>query len=154
MDLKNPFHTPATYALMRADYSVLLLLGLGLAGLHWREIHWGWFIVAFAWIDVVGYLPGAFWYHVRVQGERRRIPPIFHHAYNLAHNVGVNAAVLGIWYLAAGGWDWTMLAQPIHLCGDRGLFGNLYKPLELSFEPVMHPSVEKFNLDFQGEGAW
>jgi hypothetical protein len=47
-----------------------------------------------------------------------------------------------------------MLAQPIHLCGDRGLFGNLYKPLELSFEPVMHPSIEKFNLDFQGEGPW
>ena len=31
-----------------------------------------------------------------------------------------------------------MLAVPIHLSGDRGLFGNTLKPVELSFEPRRH----------------
>jgi len=29
-----------------------------------------------------------------------------------------------------------MLAIPIHYLGDRGIFGNIYKPTSLSFEPV------------------
>jgi hypothetical protein len=139
---------------MRIDYTVLLALSIGLALWHWREIHWGWFLVAFGWIDVVGYVPGALWYRLRAIGERRSIPALFHHAYNLTHNVGVNAVLLLLWYLAAGGWDWTMLAQPIHLLGDRGLFGNVYKPVELSFEPLLHPSFEKLDLDLQGAGRW
>jgi hypothetical protein len=39
-----------------------------------------------------------------------------------------------------------MLAFPIHLSGDRGLFGNTYKPVSLPFEPhavghmALHPA--------------
>lgn len=154
MDGKNRFHTRATYQLMKLDYLVVLALLLGLTAVHWRDIHWGWFLVAFWWIDVVGYIPGALWYYLREKGERRRVPAAFPLAYNFAHNFGVNALVLGVWYVAAGGWDWTMLAQPIHLCIDRGVFGNVYKPLTLSYEPVSHPLFEKFSAELEGAGRW
>ena len=34
-----------------------------------------------------------------------------------------------------------MLAVPIHLSGDRGLFGNTYKPASLPFEPAPAPAA-------------
>jgi hypothetical protein len=40
-----------------------------------------------------------------------------------------------VWAVLAGGPEWAMLAVPIHLSGDRGLFGNVYKPVSLPFEP-------------------
>jgi hypothetical protein len=44
--------------------------------------------------------------------------------------------IIGIWAFFLGGQlEWAMLAFPIHLSGDRGIFGNVYKPLSLPFEP-------------------
>jgi hypothetical protein len=153
MDLKNRFHTPDTYLWMRIDYLALLAILLLLTAVHWQEIRWIPFVVAFSWIDVVGYLPGAIWYRTRAEGEQRRIPAIFHHLYNFAHSVGVNSLLMGIWFLAAG-WEWAMLAVPIHLCGDRGLFGNVYKPVHLAFEPVAHPKFEVFAEHLEAAGRW
>ena len=42
---------------------------------------------------------------------------------------------VALWAYAIGGFEWAMLAVPIHLCVDRGVFGNTLKPIELSFEP-------------------
>ena len=39
--------------------------------------------------------------------------------------------------LAHGGFEWAMLALPIHLSGDRGLLGKSYKPLSLPFEAAV-----------------
>jgi hypothetical protein len=154
VDLKNRFHTAETYRWMRLDYTILLAVLLGLAAVHWREIRWIPFIVAFSWIDLVGYIPGAIWYRRHGEGERRRIPATFHHLYNFTHSMGVNALLLGIWYLAVGGWEWAMLAAPIHLAGDRGLFGNVYKPVDLAFEPVLHPAFEAFTKRLEAMGRW
>ena len=52
--------------------------------------------------------------------------------------------------MVAGGWcllvrpEWALLALPIHLCGDRAIFGNFLKPFGLSFEPVTHPAYKEF----------
>ena len=45
-----------------------------------------------------------------------------------------------VWALVGGGFEWAMLALPLHLAGDRGIFGNGFKPRALPFEG--HPSAE------------
>jgi len=37
------------------------------------------------------------------------------------------------------GPEWAMLAAPFHLSIDRGVFGNVFKPVALPFEPVPMP---------------
>jgi hypothetical protein len=132
MDAVNRFHTEQTWRWARAEHVALVAALSVLALVHWREVAWARFAVAFAIIDLVGYLPGALAYR-RAGGGR--IAPIYHHLYNTTHSYLVAAAAVGLWALAAGGLEWAMLAVPIHLSGDRGLFGNLYKPVSLPFEP-------------------
>jgi hypothetical protein len=153
MDAKNSFYTRTTYRLVRLDYLVIMAVLIALALRHLDQIRPAVAVAAFAMIDVVGYLPGAIWYYTRPPG-RRSIPCIFHILYNTTHSVGANAIGAGVWYLLEGGFEWAMLALPIHLCGDRGVFGNVYKPFGLSFEPVPHPAFERFTSDFREAGRW
>lgn len=133
MDNKNRFHTQGTWFLVRAE-QILLLLSLSiLTAIHAREVNWGRFVFAFVIIDVIGYLPGAIAYR-RAGGGR--IEPIYHHLYNFAHSYLTAALAVAIWAFANGGPEWAMLSIPIHLSGDRGIFGNTYKPTSLSFEPL------------------
>jgi hypothetical protein len=44
--------------------------------------------------------------------------------------------------------------MPIHLAGDRSVFGNIYKPLGTAFEPVLHPAFQRFIREFDAEGEW
>jgi hypothetical protein len=136
MDIKNRYHTPQTWLWVRAEHLALLAVLVGLLLLHLGEVHWPRFVVAFAVIDLVGYVPGAVAYR-RAGGGK--IAPLYHHLYNLTHSYLTGAAVVGLWALAVGGFEWAMLAVPIHLSGDRGLFGNTYKPVELPFEPAEVP---------------
>jgi hypothetical protein len=151
MDKENFFHTRTTYNLERVDYFVALTIMMILFVTHLRDIRWGPFLAAFAWIDLVGYIPGAIYYR-RAARERRRLPVLFPILYNLTHSMLTNAVVVLAWAASSGGFEWAMLAAPIHLLGDRGIFGNIYKPLGLSFEPVRHPLFERFAADFQGAG--
>jgi hypothetical protein len=153
MDSRNTFHTPATYALTRLDYLVVTAALVGLVVYHLPETRLGPFTAAFVWIDLVGYLPGALWY-ARSGGTRRSIPAVFPVLYNVTHSFATNAVVAAVWYLVAGRLEWAMLALPIHLCGDRGLFGNIYKPFGLAFQPVQHPAFARFLGEFQGAGRW
>jgi hypothetical protein len=132
MDAANRFHTPSTWLLVRAEWLAFLGLAVALALAHLGQIHWGRFLAAFVLIDVVGYVPGAIAAH-RARGGR--IAPFYHHLYNVTHSFLTAFAAVGLWTVAAGGPEWAMLAIPIHLGGDRGLFGNTYKPLGLPFEP-------------------
>jgi hypothetical protein len=133
MDATNRFHTPGTWFLVRAEWLAFLGLAVGIGLVHARQIHWGRFAAAFVLIDLVGYVPGAIAAH-RARGQR--IARFFHHLYNVTHSFLTAGAVVGLWTLAAGRPEWAMLAIPIHLAGDRGLFGNTYKPVGLPFEPV------------------
>jgi len=116
----------------RAGHVLLLLILSTLAVIHFSEIAWGRFITAFVLIDLVGYYPGAMAFR-RAAGVP--VAPIYHHLYNFSHDYLVAAAGVAVWAMATGVPEWAMLAVPIHLSGDRGLFGNFSKPVSQPFKP-------------------
>ena len=133
MDPRNRFHTDQTFWWVRLEHVAVIAVAVALLLQHAGEVRWGRFAVAFALIDVIGYVPGAIAWR-RAGGGR--IDPRFHHLYNLTHSYLVTGLLVGAWAFAAGGIEWAMLAVPIHLAGDRGLFGNTFKPASLPFEPA------------------
>lgn len=132
MDARNRFHTESSWTLARAEQLGLLFCCVVLALTHLGDMRWALFALAFASIDLVGYLPGAL--AQRRAGEAP-ISPVYHHLYNLTHSYLTALVAIGLWTLLAGDLEPAMLALPIHLAGDRGLFGNAFKPVELPFEP-------------------
>jgi hypothetical protein len=139
MDSHNLFLTPTTYRLLRAEYAGGLVIAILLALLHLGDIRWLVFIGLFAYIDVIGYLPGAIAYR---RSPERRIPRAYFVLYNSMHSLLSAGLVAGGWCLVVRP-EWALLALPIHLCGDRALFGNFLKPFGLSFEPVIHPAYQE-----------
>jgi len=145
MDHVNRFHTDETWRWVRAEHVTLVLVLSALVLVHYRDVAWGRFAAAFVIIDLVGYVPGAIAYRRRGGGP---IAPIYHHLYNVMHSYLVMGAAVGLWALA-GGFEWAMLAVPIHLSGDRGLFGNVYKPVSLPFEPAAVHADERGQIVWQ-----
>ena len=123
--------------LTRAEYLALMAVSGLLMLLHAREVSWLHATFAFAAIDLIGYLPGARAFR---RAGNQPIPRIYHHLYNVTHNFLTAAVVSAVWALAAGRLEWAMLALPLHLAGDRGIFGNGFKPVAFPFEG--HPAVE------------
>jgi hypothetical protein len=140
MDSHNLFLTPTTYRLLRAEYAAGLLIAIVLALLHRGDIRWLAFVGMFVYIDVIGYLPGAIAYR---RSAERQIPQAYYLLYNSMHSLLSAGLVAGLWCLLVRP-EWALLALPIHLCGDRALFGNFLKPFGLSFEPVTHPAYQEF----------
>ncbi|MFO0970272.1 MAG: hypothetical protein U0793_32385 [Gemmataceae bacterium] len=132
MDSTNRFHTKETWLWVRAEHLALIGVLLTLLFLHREEVRWLPFVSAFVSLDLIGYIPGAIAYRGKADGP---IAPIYHHLYNLTHSYLTAGVVVAAWALCIGGFEWAMLALPIHLSGDRGLFGNTYKPVSLPFEP-------------------
>jgi hypothetical protein len=139
VDNKNLFLTRTTYLLLRLEYLIALGVCIVLALAHLSDIRWPVFLAMFAVIDVIGYLPGLFIW-IRRHGE---VPRAFYVSYNVAHHLGTSAALAGIWCLVVGP-EWALLALPIHLMGDRALFGNMLKPFGVSFEPRTNPAYAAF----------
>ena len=136
MDIKNRFHTDSTFLLERAEHGLVVIACSVAALLHWRDMNWLRFVVAFVVLDLVGYIPGAIVYHRQGGG---RISAVYHYLYNVTHSYLTAALLVAVWSWSTGGFEWAMLALPIHLSGDRSIFGNIYKPLALPFEPVAVP---------------
>jgi hypothetical protein len=126
-----PLPNQGTSRWMRAEHLVIVVIFAALGLVHLQDISWSRFIAAFLLIDLVGYLPGAVAFH-RAHGKS--ISPIYYLLYNLTHNYVVVGAAVALWALAAGGLEWAMVAVPIHLSGDRSLFGNFSKSVSLPFE--------------------
>jgi hypothetical protein len=122
----------------RTEWLLLTTLLAGDVLWHWSGISWPRFVVAFVTIDLVGYLPGAMAFRKARGGS---IAPLYHWLYNLTHNFVTAAVVIALWASALGGLEWAMLAIPLHLAGDRGVFGNGFKPADEPFEPVAARSV-------------
>lgn len=143
MDIHHRFHTDQSFRWVRAEAALGLASLVYLLVAFFDFVHWSRFLFAFVAIDLVGYLPGAIAYRMargRLSPTERvapaiRIAPIYHHLYNLTHSFITVAIVLGLWWAALGEVEWAMLALPLHLLGDRSLFGNTYKPASLAFEP-------------------
>jgi hypothetical protein len=120
-------------ALSRSEWLLLLAALCAVVLWHRDAVSWTRFAVAFAAVDLLGYLPGALAFR-RARGGA--IAPVYHWLYNATHNFVTAALAAAAWALAAGGPEWAMLALPLHLAGDRGVFGNGFKPSAEPFERV------------------
>src|SRR5258705_1460995 len=149
MDKYNLFFTRRIYNIVRLEY-LMILAGLSVLVLaHRAEVNWLRFLVAFAWSDVIGTFPGLWWYYKRAAPSNHAVPSGFYLAYRLGHSFLVVAAVTAVWYLAAQRFEWAMLAMPIHLLGDRAIFGNIYKSPRLEFEPAPNDVFKRFLNNFE-----
>ena len=63
--------------------------------------------------------------------------PIYYYLYNITHSYLTGLFVALVWGMLLEGPEWAMLAIPIHLSGDRGIFGNSYKEISQPFEPSL-----------------
>jgi hypothetical protein len=121
-----------THLLMRLENLIALGVCLALFVIHVDEVHWLPAVLLFVYIDAIGYLPGAIAFH---RSKTKRIPKVYYVLYNTMHTFSTQFAVIALWVLVFG-WEWALLAIPIHLFGDRSLFGNTLKPFATSFEAV------------------
>lgn len=149
MDARNTFETPTTAALGRLEAGALLTGCAILALIHIGQVDWWVFAALFVGIDVVGYLPGMLAYRRSPNGAVGRVHYLL---YNVMHSLVTWTAILGIWVLVWG-WQWALLAVPIHLLGDRSLFGNSMKPFGVSFEPERHPTFARFQDQYAASPA-
>ncbi|GGS49040.1 hypothetical protein AB0E75_15570 [Streptomyces griseoviridis] len=140
MDAKNRFETRTTFALSRLEWLGFLAVSLVLAFQHRADIRWGVFVLLFAVIDVIGYLPGAIAYR---RSPDRRVARGYYVAYNTMHSLVTAGAIAGAWALFVRP-EWALLALPVHLMGDRALFGNSLKPFGVAFEPATDPHYAEF----------
>jgi hypothetical protein len=139
MDAANPFETPTTYKLHRAEYLVGFLVATTLIILHLGDIRWLPFIGLFLYIDLIGYIPGAIAFH---RSKTKQISKVYYVLYNTMHSLVTQSIVVGLWGFLIG-WEWALLAIPFHVFGDRSLFGNFLKTFALPFEPVRSPAYTR-----------
>lgn len=139
MDAKNPFETPATYRLHRAEYLAGFAVVTGLLIWHWHQVRWLPAAGLFLYIDLIGYIPGAIAFHRSSGG---RIPKFYYVMYNTMHSLITQGAVIALWGIFVR-WEWALLVIPFHLFGDRGVFGNFLKPFRLPFEPKATPAYQR-----------
>ncbi|ALU45814.1 bifunctional lysylphosphatidylglycerol flippase/synthetase MprF [Pseudoalteromonas rubra] len=139
MDTVNNFETKNTRLLGRLEYGFLLLISVAVTLYHWQEVRIIPFILLFAYIDLIGYLPGAIAY----RKYKGKVPEVYYILYNFAHNFFTAGLVALAWcYFVKP--EWALMGILIHLFGDRSLFGNGLKSRMLSFEPVKHPIYKEF----------
>jgi hypothetical protein len=139
MDVKNPFESPTTFRLHRAEYVVAWAVATVLIVVNWSDIRWIPAILLFVYIDVIGYIPGAIAFRRSPDG---RISKNYYIAYNIMHSMITQGAVVAIWGFTIG-WEWALLAIPFHILGDRGIWGNFLKPFSLPFEPQAAPGYRR-----------
>ncbi|MEU8698998.1 hypothetical protein AB0C61_15220 [Streptomyces sp. NPDC048680] len=132
MDQLNSFESPTTTRLHRGEYLAGLAVSLVLFIVHIGDVRWLPAVILFVYIDLIGYIPGAIAYR---RSSTHRIPKAYYVLYNTMHSLITQGAVVGLW-IWTGGPEWALLVIPIHLCADRGVFGNFLKPFALPFEPV------------------
>jgi hypothetical protein len=139
MDAANPFETPRTFQLHRAEYLVGFAVATVLGAWHWHEIRVLPALLLFFYIDVIGYFPGAVAFR---RSRTGRISKVYYVLYNTMHSLITQAAVVGLWMLLFGP-EWALIVIPFHLFGDRGVFGNFLKPFNLPFEPHPDPAYDR-----------
>src|SRR5947209_16968602 len=120
MDIKNPYESPVTFNLHRAEYLLGFGITIALMVVHFTEINWITAMALFLYIDLIGYIPGAIAYR---RSADRRISKIYYILYITMHSLITCTVVVGLW-LWLFGPEWALLAVPFHVFGDRGVFGN------------------------------
>lgn len=143
MDAANRFETRSTFILWRLEYTLLLLISIGAFIYYWNEIRLIPFLILFLYIDLIGYIPGAIVYRL----NNGKVPPFFYYLYNLTHNF-ISAAVVALLWAVFVEPEWALLAIPIHLFGDRAIFGNSFKSVKVCFEGKQHADFTNFENNF------
>jgi hypothetical protein len=140
VDHINRFDSRATHRLIRAEYAIALAVALGLFAWHWKTVFWPTAVALFGAIDLIGYVPGLV-AHLRSRGGQ--ISRTYYVLYNTMHSLITQTAVFALWTWLFG-FGWALLVIPIHLCGDRSIFGNFMKPFDAPFEPRPIPAFVEF----------
>jgi hypothetical protein len=135
MDNINRVQTKTTFMLLRAEYGVALGVCVVAFFGHIGEIRWIPAVLLFAYIDVIGYLPG---FVVHRRAENQEISRTYYVLYNTMHSFVTQSVVVGLWIWIYG-FEWALLVIPIHLCADRAIFGNFLKSFRDPFEPTSRP---------------
>lgn len=131
MDAKNPFETPNTFRLHRSEYLVGFAASTVLLIWHFHQVRWFVALGLFAYIDLIGYIPGAIAFR---RAKTGKISKVYYVLYNTMHSMITQAAVVALWGFLVR-WEWALLAISWHIFGDRGVFGNFLKPFNMPFEP-------------------
>jgi hypothetical protein len=149
LDPANRYFSRFTYYVLRAEYffgatvATALLIRAAAKGEH---VDWVAAVLLFAYPDTIGYLPGAIAY--RKSGDKR-ISLWYARTYDILHSMFTAAAVAAVYWWLHGA-DWALLAIPIHLFGDRSVFGNIFKMLAVRFEPEKaHPAFARVEDDLE-----
>ncbi|MGK8520154.1 hypothetical protein ACRS6B_00640 [Nocardia asteroides] len=140
MDGLNRFESKTTYRLLRAEYGIGLVISLWLFVTHLGDVRWIPAVILFAYIDVIGYIPGLI---AHLRSENGEVARVYYVLYNTMHSGITQSAVVGAWLLVYG-FEWALLVVPIHLCGDRALFGNFMRSFYVPFEPKKLPAFAEF----------
>ncbi|MFJ9721162.1 hypothetical protein ACIRP3_00210 [Streptomyces sp. NPDC101209] len=148
MDTKNLFMTPVTARLVRAEYALGLLVAVVLFFVHLGQVRWVPAVALFLYIDLIGYLPGAIQYHRR----KEQLGKVYYVLYNVMHSM-VTQGLVALAWIWLWGPEWALLALPIHLFGDRALFGNFLKPFGVHFEPEPHQAYRRFRSEYEAAGS-
>ena len=114
MDQANPFETPRTFSLHRAEYLVGLAVTTGAIVWHFGDIRWLPAIGLFLYIDLIGYLPGAIAF--RRSGGTAPVHKGYYAAYNIMHSLITQGAVAALWCWLVEP-EWTLLVLPFHQIG-------------------------------------
>jgi hypothetical protein len=130
MDKINRFATKTTFGLLRAEYFVGMIASGALLLWHINEVRWIPAIILFGYIDLVGYIPSV----IASTRKREPLPKYYYVLYNAMHSFLTQSVVVGLWVYFIG-LEWALLVIPLHLCGDRALFGNFIKQFSTPFEP-------------------
>jgi hypothetical protein len=151
VDAVNTFDTPTTHNVMRAEYALLTAASGYLLLRNRKHVRWPVALGLFAWSDALGYIPGAIAYR---KSANKRVSKAYYVAYNVGHS-GLSGALLAALWARFVRPEWALLAIPLHLGGDRSLFGNFLKPFSVPFEPHAHPAWvqvrEQLKQPWQGE---
>jgi len=144
MDTVNHFFTKYTALNARAEYALGFLACLWLMIANWDALNFWLAIALFAYIDLIGTVPGLLAFHRSSDGQ---IAKTYYVLYNVLHSALTQGLVI-IAFIQFFGFQWALLGIPTHLCVDRAMFNNYPKPFGLAFDPVTHPAFERFVADY------
>ncbi|GAA3308524.1 hypothetical protein GCM10020295_70800 [Streptomyces cinereospinus] len=108
MSAEQAFGHPQNYRTTRAEYLGAFAVAAVAFLWHVDEVRWGPAILLFAYIDIIGYIPGLIAYHLSEDG---RIHPVFHILYNVMHTWLSAGAVILLWVWLVGP-EWALLVVP------------------------------------------
>lgn len=149
MDKFNMFFTRTLYNMVRVDWLCIMIALMVAVAVNWKEVDWALFMVMFWIIDLIGTAPAMYIDYVNKRdGKTEDVPRWCVVSYNVCHSFLTTSIVILIWYFV-GGVEWAMLAMPMHLAADRGIFGNIYRSFGLRFQPDPNEAFQAFSIEHE-----